>query len=245
MCNRSIIILAGGRQTRWGNCGLGCECKHRVLVPWDPGDLHSRQLPLIDRTLSMIQQWNNSAVAHLGYNVDLVVSVRPQPFENHPGLVSWWSPECRGGWGDAAVETILEMEVRNRRLVLMLGDVYWTWQSFRALLETETFVGVATDDCDTFGLSFSNDTTPIIADAIRAGGHKPGTIQRELRKVLGDFGRIECADWTQDFDIDWEHTQFLAGLSKNNLFRNTPDQVRRRRALGMRPQKSGRGRRTR
>jgi hypothetical protein len=240
MLNREVIILAGGQQTRWGVGGVGCLSKHFVSVPWNADDEFSRRLPLLDRTFSLLDLWNHDARSNLGCGIENSTLVRPgAPLAQWPWVAQWWSTKCTS-WGDAAAEAMLNLPVKNRRVVLLLGDVYWTWPSLRSILETETFVGVATDDWDVFGLSFDDDTFPAIERAVRRGGRYRGTIRNELTEDLGDgWGRVMCADWTQDFDIDWEHAQFLAGLSKNHHFCNTPDQVRRRRAMGMRPRKRG------
>lgn len=244
MRNRVVIILAGGKQTRWGNCGTGHECKHLVEVPFTPDDPYSRTLPLLDRTVAMLNWWDHDARSNLGYGLDKTVCVRPGQLLGHAAWVeSFWNDQCVN-WGAAAVAAARGFV--NRRIVVLLGDVYWTWERLKSFLESESYIAVATDDVDTFGVAFDCETLPVISHSLQSGGRKSGTFQKELTKRIGDgWGRVLCDDWTQDFDIDWEHTQFMAGLSKNNHFRNTPDQVRRRRALGMRPQKSGRGRRTR
>jgi hypothetical protein len=234
MLDRVVIFLAGGRQVRWGNCGTGNECKQLVEVPWDPETRPTPHYALADRTFNQLQWWDHDSRAEYGYGVRRVRVVRSEPLrEASPVVETWWDAGCTN-MGEAMVRACYAAPAKNSRLVVLMGDVYWDYNSLRRLLESESFITVATDDVDTFGLSFEDTTLPIIADALRIGG-KENKIRANLTKVVGNgWGRLLCDDWTQDFDIDWEHTQFLAGLSKNNHFRNTPDQVRRRRALGMR-----------
>jgi hypothetical protein len=162
--------------------------------------------------------------------------VRDRPFESlsFPSVQYLW-PGAGLGMGDAMVEAAMQTRSSGARTVVLMGDVYWTHRAISSLLNSGSFVTVSTDDVDTFGLSFDSETIPTFSESLRVGGNT-NRIRAELTKLLGadGWGKHLVDDWTQDFDIDWEHTQFMAGLSKNNHFRRTPAQVKLRRALGMR-----------
>lgn len=227
---RKVIILCGGRQTRWGADHV---LKHAVPVPATTSDenpliigLHQ---PCVGRTVDLLLGMSDQG---LPIDTPIVISAAHQFdfFERRPDVV------CLDHHiGDNVGETVAYHIVRNavsaRRLVFLLGDVYWTMKDLRRLIEAdEEEPALVTDYWDTFGFSFHANYGVKMLFPIRAWG-RTNRLRANLDLARVDWRAIEAKTWTQDFDIDLEHIQFLHGISKNKIHRKTKGQTELRRAL--------------
>jgi len=227
---RKVIILCGGRQTRWGPDHVR---KHAVPVPDTTSDenplITNLRQPCVERAVDLLL---HDHLRHSDIDWPVTISAKDQFdfFECRPNQV------CLDfHLGDNVGETVAYHIERNagsaRRLVFLLGDVYWTWGDLRRLIEADDEEpALVTDYWDTFGYSFHTNFGVQMLRPIREWGRT-----NKLRANLDRFGvewkAIEAKTWTQDFDIDFEHIQFLHGISKNKIHQKTKGQIELRRAL--------------
>jgi hypothetical protein len=227
---RKVIILCGGRQTRWGPDHIR---KHAVPVPATTEDenplITGPRQPCIERAVDLL-----AGLAMENRPIDWPVTVSAQHqfdfFECRPNQV------CLDfHLGDDVGETVAYHIERNagsaRRLVFLLGDVYWTVKDLRRLIEADDEEpALVTDYWDTFGFSFHANVGVKMIRPIREWG-RTNRLRDNLSRFCVDWKAIEAKTWTQDFDIDLEHIQFLHGISKNKIFQKTKGQTELRRAL--------------
>jgi len=231
--------MAGGKQVRWGNRGQGHESKHLVEVPNrhecdDPLLCGDAKCPLMWRTLDQLhtfQEGFDNLIDSVTVNTGQPLSSKLTAEVLEKRFRATYDFRVMPNVGEACAK-IADREFGGaRRLVFLMGDVYWTGEDLRRLLLADDVCPLlATDGRDTFGFSFhSND-----AGMMRYVLHEWGRTNKLRNGLDGRSIRWEaiwCLTWTQDFDIDFEHIQFLHGVSKNNIFRDSPDQVQLRAAL--------------
>lgn len=238
---RRVFIMAGGRQVRWGNRGQGHESKHMTGVPNrheydDPRLCGSSVCPLMWRTLDQLHAFQ------VGFDnlIDSVTINTGQPLAGGPA----WTAEdlerrFRATYDFSVMPNVGEacFRIANRefggarRLVFLMGDVYWTGEDMRRLLLADGEIpSLATDGWDTFGFSFHANSAPGMLDVLTEWG-KTNKLRAGLDSRAIRWEALWCRTWTQDFDIDFEHVQFMHGVSKNNIFRDSLDQVNLRAAL--------------
>lgn len=224
---RKVIILCGGRQERWGHNKIR---KHAVPVPAITENENplvvGLQQPCIERTVDAL------LVSPVNIEWPVTVCAKDQFdfFERRPDQV------CLDfHLGDNVGETVAYHIERNagaaRRLVFLLGDTYWCRGDLNRLLEADDeWPALVTDFWDTFGFSFHANYGLKMIYPIHQWG-RTNKLRANLDLAGIEWKALAAKTWTQDFDIDLEHLQFLHGISKNKLFRKTPGQTELRRAL--------------
>jgi len=153
-----------------------------------------------------------------------------QPYQK-PVIVSW-KPELKRPEADyfTPVNCAYVLDTLNdcadlwtERTIVLLGDVYYTDDCFKQIMEFTGDIGFFSDLNDIFAISFSNkfDMKQAIKDTFEMFLNKVPVIRfRNLWISLGSgWGNLHLIyDETQDFDIDNEYEDFLNGISKNRLF---------------------------
>ena len=125
------------------------------------------------------------------------------------------------------VDTLLDCEAMyEEQTVVLLGDVYYTDDCFRQIMEYKGQTAFFTDLNDIFAISFNKDfdlnfyVKKTYHDFLETEPKQPYIRFMHLWKSMGaGWGMLHLiCDQTQDFDVESEYEDFLAGISKNRLY---------------------------
>lgn len=222
------VIFAGGRQTRWGVA----SSKHMVVVPRE--DEPGSNEPLLLRTLRLLGK--EASGNGLPLQPAVVVARVDQEFHGMELYAHSIYPEFCGPNLGMSLENAgtYFKGAQGYRLLLMMGDVFWTPAALHAVCTVGPLTTLFHDGWDTFAIAADAEAIPSLLPAFRLRVHRHSLLATVAEHDIGDFCSFPILDRTQDFDIAHEYVQFMAGLSKNKGYQRTPEQRALRKKLGIR-----------
>ena len=151
----------------------------------------------------------------------------------HKPTIVTWKPELEGFDADyhffdernCVLNTLKSTrQLWHHKNIVLLGDVMYTEDSMKRILECDKDLCFFTDINDIFAFVFTGNYPGDIAYHLsRCIDINKNEVVTRFRHLFAYFGsrwdslELIC-DETQDFDQDLEYDEFLEGKSKNRLF---------------------------